>query len=162
MNLSGASANTANAAARTEVVARLPRARLPQVTAGAQATQQAVGNTVAQGIQAHDDLGSAQVGGVKRDTLWREVIGADDRRVPPGIAAPEPALFEDGDIPDAVVLAKVVGRRKAMPARADDDDVVAGSCRFAYGWLLEAGCWKLVAGNWLLEAGRWLLAIRNS
>ena len=53
------------------------------------------------------------------------IVGADDRRVAPGIAAAEPALFEHGDIGDAVLLRKIVGGGEAVTAAADDDDVVA-------------------------------------
>ena len=53
-----------------------------------------------------------------------EVVGADDRRVAAGVAAPQPALFKHSDIGDAVLLCKVVGRGKSVPASAHDDDVI--------------------------------------
>ena len=53
------------------------------------------------------------------------VVGADDRRVAPRVAAAEPALLEHGDVGRAVLLGEVVGGREPVPAAADDDRVVA-------------------------------------
>ena len=53
-----------------------------------------------------------------------QVVRADDGGVAPGVAAAEPAFFDDRDVGDAVVLAKVVGGGKAVAACADDDGVV--------------------------------------
>src|ERR1019366_10346561 len=53
------------------------------------------------------------------------IVGADDRRVAPGVAATQPALLEHGDVVHPVFLGQVVGRGQAMPAAADDDGVVA-------------------------------------
>ena len=55
-----------------------------------------------------------------------QVVRADDRGVAAGVAAAEPALFDDRDIGDAVVLAKVVGGGKAVAPGADDDRVIGG------------------------------------
>ena len=56
--------------------------------------------------------------------LVPQVVGADDRRVAPGVAAADPALLEHGDVGDAVLLGEVVRGREPVPAAADDDDVV--------------------------------------
>ena len=61
---------------------------------------------------------------VERREFLPEVIGADDRGVAPGIAAAEPALLQDRDIGDAVLLGEVIGGREPVPARADDDGVI--------------------------------------
>src|SRR5579883_3309170 len=53
-----------------------------------------------------------------------EVVGADDGRIAAGIAAADPSLLEDGDIGDAVILGEIIGRREAVAAAADDDDVI--------------------------------------
>ena len=63
---------------------------------------------------------------VERDVAVEAVIGADDRRVAPGVSAADPAFFDDGDIRQAVVLGEVIGGGEAMAAAADDYDVVAG------------------------------------
>src|SRR5438309_4927045 len=52
------------------------------------------------------------------------VIGADDRRVAPGVATAEPTLFEHRHIANRVFLRKVVRGRQPMTAAADDDGVV--------------------------------------
>ena len=57
--------------------------------------------------------------------LVPQVIGADDRRVAPGVAAAEPALFEHGHVAHAVLLGQVVGGRQTMAAGADDDHLIA-------------------------------------
>ena len=62
---------------------------------------------------------------VDRGRRVLEVVRADDRGVAPGVAAAEPPFLEDADVGDPVVAAEVVGRREPVPARADDDDVVA-------------------------------------
>ena len=61
---------------------------------------------------------------VDRRALVPEVVRADDRRVAAHVAAAEPAALEHGDVRDAVVLREVVGGREAVPAGADDHDVV--------------------------------------
>ena len=53
-----------------------------------------------------------------------QIVRPDDRGVAAGVAAAKPALFDDGDIGDAVVLAKVIGRGQPVAARADDDRIV--------------------------------------
>src|SRR5262249_26567886 len=62
---------------------------------------------------------------VEMGALVPEVVGAHDGRVAPGIAAAEPALLDHRHIGDAMLLGEVIGRRQAMAAAADDDDVVA-------------------------------------
>ena len=54
----------------------------------------------------------------------QQVVGADDRGVAPDVAGAEPALFQHRDIGEAMLLGEVIGGRQAMPAAADDDDVV--------------------------------------
>ena len=61
---------------------------------------------------------------IDRSRAVLQVVGADDRCVPPGVAAAKPALFNHRDIGDAVVFAKVVGSGEAMSARAHDDHIV--------------------------------------
>ena len=61
-----------------------------------------------------------------------QVVRPDDRGVAPGVAAAKPALFDDRDIGDAVVLAKVIGGGQTMPPGADDDGVIGGF-RFGRG-----------------------------
>src|SRR5690242_20775640 len=57
--------------------------------------------------------------------LVPQVVGADDRRVAPGIAKPNRAFFEDRDIADAVLSGEVIGGGKTMPAAADDHHLIA-------------------------------------
>ena len=61
---------------------------------------------------------------VERRRLVEEIVRTDDGGVAAGIAAADPALFDDRDIGDAVNGRKVIGRRQPMSAAADDDDVV--------------------------------------
>lgn len=63
---------------------------------------------------------------VKTGALVIEIVGADDRRVAAGIAAPEPALVDDGDIGDAVLAGQIIGGSQTMAAGADDDHVIFG------------------------------------
>ena len=56
----------------------------------------------------------------------QEIVGAHDGGVAPDVAGPEIALFQHGDIGQAVVLGEVKGRGKAVAAAADDDRVIAG------------------------------------
>src|SRR5690349_13545575 len=53
-----------------------------------------------------------------------EIVGADDGGVAAGIAAADPALFQDRHIGDAEFLGEVVGGGQPVAAAADDDDVV--------------------------------------
>ena len=62
---------------------------------------------------------------VDASALVPEVVGADDRRIAPGVAAAEPALFEHGHVAHAVLLGQVVGGRQTVPASADDDHLIA-------------------------------------
>ena len=61
---------------------------------------------------------------VDRRRLVPQVVRADHRRVAGDVPAGEPAALEDGDVRDPVELGEVVGRREAVPAAADDHDVV--------------------------------------
>ncbi len=61
---------------------------------------------------------------VDRGAFLVEIVRADDRRVAPGIAAADPALFEHGDVPHAVLFCQVIGGGEAVAAAADDDGVV--------------------------------------
>ena len=67
---------------------------------------------------------------VKRRTFVKQVVRTDDGGVAAGIAAPDPALFNDGNVSEAVFLCQVVGRAEAVTAAADDDRVVAGLSAF--------------------------------
>ena len=62
---------------------------------------------------------------VELDPFDRQIVGADDGRVAAGVAAADVALVEHGDVGHAVVAGQVVGDAQAVPARADDDRVVA-------------------------------------
>ena len=61
---------------------------------------------------------------VEKGGLVPEIVRADDGGVARRVAAAEVALLDDGDVACAVVLGEIVGRRKAVPARADDDEVI--------------------------------------
>src|SRR5262249_4361032 len=61
---------------------------------------------------------------VEERALIPQIIGADDGRVAPGIAATEPPFLEHGDIGDPMLLGEIVRRRQSVAASADDDDVV--------------------------------------
>ena len=63
---------------------------------------------------------------VDRGAFVPQIIGADDRRVAPGIAAAEPAFLQHRDIGDAVFLGEIIGGREPVPAGADDHDVIGG------------------------------------
>jgi hypothetical protein len=57
-------------------------------------------------------------------TLVPQVVRPDQGRVAGHVAAGEPTLLEHRHVGDAVVLHEIVGGRQAVPAAADDDDVV--------------------------------------
>jgi hypothetical protein len=59
-------------------------------------------------------------------TLVPEIVGADDRRVAAGVAKPDRALLEHGDIRDPVLLGQIVGGGEAVATAADHDDVIGG------------------------------------
>jgi hypothetical protein len=61
---------------------------------------------------------------VDRRAFIPQIVRPDQRRVAGHVAAREPTLLEDSDVGDAVVLHQVVRGRQAMPAAADDHDVV--------------------------------------
>ena len=53
-----------------------------------------------------------------------EIVGADDRGVPPRIASADPAFFKHGDVRNAVFLGKIICRAQTMPATADNDRII--------------------------------------
>ena len=61
---------------------------------------------------------------VDRLRLFPEIVRPDDRRVATGVAATEPALLDDHNIPEPVLLGEIVGRAEPMPAATDDHRVV--------------------------------------
>ena len=61
---------------------------------------------------------------VDRGRAVLQVVRADDRGVASGVAAAKPALFDHRHIGDSVILAQVIGRRKPVATRADDDDII--------------------------------------
>ncbi len=61
---------------------------------------------------------------VQRGRFVPQIVRAHDRRVARGIAAADPALLEHRDVGDAVLLREVVRGCQAVPAAADDHDVV--------------------------------------
>ena len=63
---------------------------------------------------------------VEGDVAGQQIIGADDRRVAADIAAADPALFEHGDIGEAVLLGEIIGGGEAVAAAADDHGVIRG------------------------------------
>jgi len=63
---------------------------------------------------------------IKLHALGREVVGADDGGVAPGVAAADVTLLDHGDIGDAVVARQVIRGGQPVAARADDHHVVAG------------------------------------
>ena len=64
---------------------------------------------------------------IKRLALFPEVVRADDRRVAAGVAAAEPALLDDRNVPHAVLGRHVIGGGEAMPAAAHDHGIVRRS-----------------------------------
>src|SRR5579872_2195759 len=62
---------------------------------------------------------------VEPGALVPQIVRADDRRIAAGIAEPDRALLQYRDIGDAVFLGEVIGGGEAMPAAADNHDVVA-------------------------------------
>src|SRR6185437_2177071 len=92
-----------------------------------------------------------------------QIVGAHHRRVAPGIAAAEPALFEHGDIGDAVVLGEVIGGGGAVLAGADDDDVVLRlRRRIAPGALPAAMAGERIAGEAEERVAHQRAALRRS
>src|SRR4029077_1512487 len=61
---------------------------------------------------------------VEPDPLGGAVVGADDGRVAARAAGAEVVLLQHRDVRDAEVLRQVVRGRHAVPAAADDHDVV--------------------------------------
>jgi len=57
--------------------------------------------------------------------LLEEIVGADDGRIAPGIAAAEPALLDHRHVRDTVVFGEVIGGCQPVAAAADDDDIVS-------------------------------------
>ncbi len=69
-------------------------------------------------------LPQIQAGLVEAGAFGCEVIGANDGGIAARAAAANVALFEDGDVLDAMLGRQVIGRRQPMPTAADDHDVV--------------------------------------
>ena len=61
---------------------------------------------------------------VQMGALVQKVVRPDDGGVAAGVAAPQPALLEHRDVPDAVQLREVVRGREPVAAAAHDDDIV--------------------------------------
>src|SRR5471032_2174354 len=55
------------------------------------------------------------------------IVRAHDGGIAAGVAAAQPAFFDDRDIRNAVVFREIVGGREPVAAAADDDDVVLGA-----------------------------------
>jgi hypothetical protein len=55
---------------------------------------------------------------------FQHVVGTHDGGIAPGVATPQPALFQHRNIADAVFLGQVVSSRKPMPTTTDHDYVV--------------------------------------
>ncbi len=56
--------------------------------------------------------------------LFIEIVRADDGGVAAGIAAAEPALFQNGNVGDAMFLGQIISGTETMAAATDDDDVI--------------------------------------
>ena len=52
------------------------------------------------------------------------VVGAHDGGVAPGIAAADPAFFQDRNVAQTVNLREIIGGRESVAATADDQHVV--------------------------------------
>ena len=63
---------------------------------------------------------------VEEGAFVPEIVRAADGGVAARIAATEPALFQHGDVANAVLLGEIVGGSEAVTAAADDYDVVGG------------------------------------
>ena len=61
---------------------------------------------------------------VDRRRIVVQIVGANDRRVAPGIAAAQPALLDNRHLADAVIAAKIVGRSKTVSAGPDNDHII--------------------------------------
>jgi hypothetical protein len=61
---------------------------------------------------------------VKRGALVEQIVRADDRGVAAGVAAADPAFFEDRDVRETVLARQIVGRAQAVTAAADDEGIV--------------------------------------
>ena len=103
------------------MLSRTSRRRVGEVHHAALAEQEVVLELL------REDLPELEGVLVDRRALVPEVVGADDRGVAGHVAAGEPALLQDGDVGHAVVLGQVVGGGQAVPAAADDHDVVGAS-----------------------------------
>jgi hypothetical protein len=63
---------------------------------------------------------------IERHIILRALVGPNDRRVAPGAAESDVALFNDGHIRDTVLLGQVISRGQTVKATADDHRIVAG------------------------------------
>ena len=52
------------------------------------------------------------------------IVGAHDGGVASGVAAADPAALQNRDAAHAMVFGEIEGGRQAVPAAADDDDVI--------------------------------------
>ena len=64
--------------------------------------------------------------GIELRIAFEEVVGPDDRRVAPDVAAAQIALFQHRDIGQPVFAGKVIGGGQPVAAAADDDGVILG------------------------------------
>ncbi len=62
---------------------------------------------------------------IKMRAFIIEIVGSDDRCVPPCIAAADPAFLQDRNIGDPIFLGEIISRAQTMPAAADDNRVIA-------------------------------------
>src|SRR5262249_20745793 len=67
---------------------------------------------------------------VEREISRKQIVRANDRRVPADVPRPDIALLNDGDTRDPVLFRQVVCGREAMSAAPNYDDVVGvlGRC----------------------------------
>ena len=84
---------------------------------------------------------------VEADRLGDAVVGADDRRVPAGVARGDVVGLEDRDVRDAVAGREVVGGRQAVAAAADDDDVVGRLRLVASGSAGSVSVYSLIGSH---------------
>ena len=64
---------------------------------------------------------------VERDPFGRAVVRTQYRRITPTVSASEIALFQDGNLPSAMLFRQIVRGRQTMHSRSDDHDVVGVS-----------------------------------
>ena len=62
---------------------------------------------------------------VELDTDILQIVGADNCRVATGVTSTEPALLDDANVGDPMLLGQIIRGRKTVAATADNDDIVA-------------------------------------